>query len=89
MAFDGLKNVNVIEQKYPYLKSGYKDTSSKCPYQNDFFLISLISQNTSHRKLWGLPFSTYAPRGVGGVKPPLHFHCELHAKRRLVGQDSM
>ena len=37
----------------------------------------------------GLPFSTYAPRGVGGVKPPIHFHCVLHAKRGKVGADSM
>ena len=29
----------------------------------------------------GLQFSTYAPRGVGGFKPPIHFHCVLHAKR--------
>ena len=30
----------------------------------------------------GLPFSTYAPRGGGeGFKPPIHFHCVLHAKR--------
>ena len=28
-----------------------------------------------------LPFSMYAPRGVGGFKPPIHFHCVLHAKR--------
>ena len=37
----------------------------------------------------GLPFSTYAPRGPGGVKPPIQFHCELHAKRGWVGPDSM
>ena len=29
----------------------------------------------------GLPFSTYAPSGVGRVKTPIHFHCVLHAKR--------
>ena len=27
--------------------------------------------------------------GVGGVKPPLHFHCVLHAKRGWVGPNSM
>ena len=27
--------------------------------------------------------------GVGGVKPPIHFHCLLHAKRGWVGPDSM
>ena len=27
--------------------------------------------------------------GVGGVQPPIHFHCVLHAKRGLVGPDSM
>ena len=37
----------------------------------------------------GLPFSTYAPRRVGGVNPPIHFHCVLHAKRGWVGPDSM
>ena len=26
---------------------------------------------------------------VGGVKPPIHFHCVLHAKRGWVGPDSM
>ena len=30
----------------------------------------------------------YAPIG-GGVKPPIHFHCVLHAKRGWVGPDSM
>ena len=30
----------------------------------------------------GLPLITYAPRGSGvGVKPLIHFHCLLHAKR--------
>ena len=29
----------------------------------------------------GLPLITYAPRGRGGVKPPIHFYCVLHAKR--------
>ena len=39
----------------------------------------------------GLPFSTYAPKGGGGggVKPPIHFHYVLHAKRGWVGPDSM
>ena len=27
--------------------------------------------------------------GVGGVKPPIHFHCILHAKWGWVGPDSM
>ena len=27
--------------------------------------------------------------GVGGVKPPIHFHCVLHAKRGRGGPDSM
>ena len=36
----------------------------------------------------GLPFSTDAPGG-GGVNPPIHFHCVLHAKRGWVGPDSM
>ena len=32
--------------------------------------------------IWGLPLITYAPRGGGGgSKPPIHFHCVLHAKR--------
>ena len=41
--------------------------------------------------LRGLPFSTYAPGGGGGggLKPPIHFHCVLHAKRGWVGSDSM
>ena len=26
---------------------------------------------------------------VGGVKPPIYFHCVLHAKRGWVGPDSM
>ena len=33
----------------------------------------------------GLPLITYAPRGEwggGGVMPPIHFHCVLHAKKR-------
>ena len=31
--------------------------------------------------LRGLPLITYAPRGRGGgVKPPIHFYCVLHAK---------
>ena len=40
----------------------------------------------------GLPFSTYAPRGGwggGGVKPPIHSLCVVHAKRGWVGPDSM
>ena len=37
----------------------------------------------------GLPFSTYAPRGAGGVKPPIYFYCVLQAKRGWVGPDSM
>ena len=37
----------------------------------------------------GLPLSTYASRGVGGVKPPIHFHCVVHAQRGWVGPDSM
>ena len=36
-----------------------------------------------------LSCSTYAPRGVGEVKPPIHFHCILHAKRGWVGPDSL
>ena len=33
--------------------------------------------------LWGLPLITYASRGTGGggVKPPIHFYCVLHAQR--------
>ena len=27
--------------------------------------------------------------GLVGVKPPIHFHCVLHAKRGWVGPDSM
>ena len=27
--------------------------------------------------------------GMGGVNPPIHFHCVLHAKRGWVGPDSM
>ena len=38
---------------------------------------------------WGLPFSTYAPSGVGEVKPSIHFHCVLHAKKGWVGPDRM
>ena len=41
------------------------------------------------RCIRGLPFSTYAPRGMGGVKPPIHFHCVLHAKWGWVGPDIM
>ena len=37
----------------------------------------------------GLPFSTYAPRGGGGVKPPIHFHCVLRAKRGRGRPESM
>ena len=38
----------------------------------------------------GLPLITYAPRGRGGgVKPPIHFYCVLHAKRGGGGPDSM
>ena len=37
----------------------------------------------------GLAFSTYAPRGVGGVKPPIHFHCVLPAKIGRGGPESM
>ena len=33
----------------------------------------------------GLPFSTFAPRGGGGFKSPIHFH----AKRGGGGPDSM
>ena len=34
------------------------------------------------KRVRGLPFITYAPRGGGGgSKPPIHFHCVLHAKR--------
>ena len=32
-------------------------------------------------RLWGLPFSTYAPRRRGGVKTTIYFHCVLHTKR--------
>ena len=37
----------------------------------------------------GLPLTTYAPRGGGGVKSPIHFQCVLHAKRGGGGPDSM
>ena len=37
----------------------------------------------------GLPFSTYAPRGDGGFKFPIHFYCILHAKRGGGGLDSL
>ena len=42
----------------------------------------------------GLPFNTYAPKcvcvgGGGGVKPPIHFHCVLHAESGWVGPGSM
>ena len=42
--------------------------------------------------LWGLPLITYAHRGRGGgggVKPPIHFYCVLHAKRGGGGANSM
>ena len=41
-----------------------------------------ISSVRSHMYITtrGLPLITYAYRG-GGVKPPIHFHCVLHAKR--------
>ena len=39
--------------------------------------------------LRGLPLITYAPRGRGGVKPPIHFYCVLHAKRGGGGPESM
>ena len=39
---------------------------------------------------WGIPFSTYTPRGRGGgVKRLIHFHCILHAKKGGGGPDSM
>ena len=37
----------------------------------------------------GLPLITYAPRGRGGVKSPIHFHCVLYAKRGGGGPKSM
>ena len=37
----------------------------------------------------GLPLITYAPRGRGGVKPPIQFYCVLHAKRGGGGPNSM
>ena len=37
----------------------------------------------------GLPLITYALKGGGGLKPPIHFHRVLHAKRGWVGPDSM
>ena len=36
-----------------------------------------------------LPLITYAPRGRGGVKSPIHFHCVLHAKSGVEGPDHM
>ena len=46
--------------------------------------------NTKNVLIRGLPFSTYALGGWGGgVKPPIHLHCVLHAKRGWVGPDSM
>ena len=35
----------------------------------------------NEEEVGGLPLITYAPRGRGGVKPPIHFYCLLHAKR--------
>ena len=52
-------------------------------------LISRCLTCSFNQALRGLPLSMYAPRGVGGVKPPIHFHCVLHAKRGWVGPDSM
>ena len=37
----------------------------------------------------GLPFSTYAPKGKGGIKPPIHFPCVLHVKTLGGGPNSM
>ena len=37
----------------------------------------------------GISLITYAPRGGRGSKPPIHFHCVLHAKRGKGGPDSM
>ena len=33
------------------------------------------------RNIWGHPLIKYAPKGRGGVKSPIHFHCVLHAKK--------
>ena len=51
--------------------------------------IEIAKITTRDIAIWGLPFSTYTPRKGGGVKPPIHFHCVLHAKRGWVGPDSM
>ena len=40
-----------------------------------------IHRGRSNFIVWGLPLITYAPRGRGWVKPPIHFYCVLHAKR--------
>ena len=51
-----------------------------------------IPQTTFEIKLEtirGLPSITYAPRGRGGVKSPIHFYCVFHAKRGGGGPESM
>ena len=51
--------------------------------------MQMFRYSPQRNSLWGLPFSTYAPRGGGGFKSPIHFHCVLHAKRGGGGPDSM
>ena len=49
-----------------------------------------LQNNHDAASIWGLPFSIRKHLGwVGGVKPHIHFHCVLHAKRGWVGPDSI
>ena len=69
-----------------FLMNVYRHTLRLFPVKSYFKSTHFIYTNN---RLGGLPFSTCAPRGVGGVKPPIHFHCVFHAKRGWVGPDSM
>ena len=44
-------------------------------------LFSSLVNKSENPETRGFPFSTYTPRGRGGIKSPIHFHCVLHAKQ--------
>ena len=80
----GLKLFHSTAPKYPILLVGLtsqnaniKEGGIMCP-SSDFRCIQKML-------LRGLPLITYAPRGVGGVKPPIHFHCVFTCKKGVGG----
>ena len=54
---------------------------SICLGSQDCLVRNWIPYHCNILDIRGLPLITYAPRGRGGVKSRIHFHCVLHAER--------